>query len=36
MTDRWATFDCYGTLTDWDGGIRRASRGRGARMPSSG
>ena len=23
MTDRWATFDCYGTLIDWDGGIRR-------------
>lgn len=20
--DRWATFDCYGTLIDWDGGIR--------------
>ncbi len=20
---RWATFDCYGTLVDWDGGIRR-------------
>jgi 2-haloacid dehalogenase len=24
MTDRWATFDCYGTLIDWDDGIRRA------------
>ncbi|MDQ4108039.1 MAG: HAD family hydrolase [Actinomycetota bacterium] len=24
MTDRWATFDCYGTLIDWDGGLRRA------------
>jgi 2-haloacid dehalogenase len=23
-TDRWATFDCYGTLIDWNGGIRRA------------
>ena len=23
MADRWATFDCYGTLIDWDGGIRR-------------
>jgi 2-haloacid dehalogenase len=23
-TDRWATFDCYGTLIDWDGGLRRA------------
>jgi 2-haloacid dehalogenase len=23
MTDRWATFDCYGTLIDWDSGIRR-------------
>jgi 2-haloacid dehalogenase len=22
--DRWATFDCYGTLIDWNGGIRRA------------
>ena len=21
---RWATFDCYGTLIDWNGGIRRA------------
>ena len=23
MLDRWATFDCYGTLIDWNGGIRR-------------
>jgi 2-haloacid dehalogenase len=23
LPDRWATFDCYGTLIDWDGGIRR-------------
>ena len=23
MADRWATFDCYGTLIDWNGGIRR-------------
>ena len=23
-TDRWATFDCYGTLIDWSGGLRRA------------
>lgn len=23
MSDRWATFDCYGTLIDWDDGIRR-------------
>jgi 2-haloacid dehalogenase len=22
-TDRWATFDCYGTLIDWNGGLRR-------------
>jgi 2-haloacid dehalogenase len=22
MNDRWATFDCYGTLIDWMGGIR--------------
>ena len=24
VTDRWATFDCYGTLIDWNGGIRAA------------
>ena len=24
MTDRWATFDCYGTLVDWMGGLRTA------------
>ena len=23
MADRWATFDCYGTLIDWNGGISR-------------
>ena len=23
MADRWATFDCYGTLIDWNDGIRR-------------
>ena len=36
MADRWATFDCYGTLIDWNGGIgaafgrlwRDADRGR--------
>jgi 2-haloacid dehalogenase len=22
MASRWATFDCYGTLVDWDSGIR--------------
>ncbi|MFL6021102.1 MAG: HAD-IA family hydrolase [Gaiellaceae bacterium] len=22
--DRWATFDCYGTLIDWNGGLRSA------------
>ncbi len=22
VMDRWASFDCYGTLIDWDGGIR--------------
>ena len=22
MTDRWATFDCYGTLIDWFDGVR--------------
>jgi FMN phosphatase YigB (HAD superfamily) len=21
--EKWATFDCYGTLIDWNGGIRR-------------
>ena len=24
MSDRWATFDCYGTLVDWMAGIRGA------------
>jgi 2-haloacid dehalogenase len=24
MADRWATFDCYGTLIDWEGGLRDA------------
>jgi len=23
MADRWASFDCYGTLVDWNEGIRR-------------
>jgi 2-haloacid dehalogenase len=23
VTERWATFDCYGTLVDWLGGMRR-------------
>jgi 2-haloacid dehalogenase len=23
VEDRWATFDCYGTLIDWNGGIGR-------------
>jgi 2-haloacid dehalogenase len=26
MSDRWATFDCYGTLIDWNGGIRGVFR----------
>jgi 2-haloacid dehalogenase len=26
MADRWATFDCYGTLVDWEGGFRDAFR----------
>ena len=27
VSDRWATFDCYGTLIDWHGGVgRRRSR----------
>jgi len=24
MSQRWATFDCYGTLVDWPGGVREA------------
>jgi 2-haloacid dehalogenase len=24
MADRWATFDCYGTLIDWEAGLREA------------
>jgi 2-haloacid dehalogenase len=24
MSIRWATFDCYGTLIDWEGGLRGA------------
>jgi 2-haloacid dehalogenase len=24
MNDRWATFDCYGTLIDWNAGLRSA------------
>jgi 2-haloacid dehalogenase len=24
MADRWATFDCYGTLIDWERGLRDA------------
>jgi 2-haloacid dehalogenase len=24
VSDRWATFDCYGTLIDWNGGISDA------------
>ena len=24
MRDRWATFDCYGTLVDWHGGVRES------------
>jgi 2-haloacid dehalogenase len=23
VSDRWATFDCYGTLIDWNSGVRR-------------
>ena len=29
--DRWATFDCYGTLIDWNGGIAASSRASSAR-----
>ena len=37
MADRWATFDCYGTLIDWNGGIageldRLFGAGAGARL----
>src|SRR5438067_12876553 len=24
QTQRWATFDCYGTLVDWENGMRQA------------
>ncbi len=24
MAERWATFDCYGTLIDWERGIQGA------------
>ncbi|HVE91865.1 MAG TPA: HAD-IA family hydrolase [Actinomycetota bacterium] len=24
MTERWLTFDCYGTLVDWESGLRSA------------
>ena len=27
MSDRWATFDCYGTIADWHGGMRTALQG---------
>jgi len=27
VSDRWATFDCYGTLIDWDAGIGDALAG---------
>src|SRR4051794_15606326 len=34
--DRWATFDCYGTLVDWHAGISAAAEsvapGRGAEL----
>lgn len=26
MTERWATFDCYGTLIDWHAGLRAGLR----------
>ncbi len=26
MSERWASFDCYGTLIDWNGGIAAALR----------
>jgi 2-haloacid dehalogenase len=27
MGERWATFDCYGTLVDWNAGLRQALGG---------
>ena len=27
MSDRWATFDCYGTIADWHGGMHAALEG---------
>ncbi len=27
MAERWATFDCYGTLIDWEGGLRGSLSG---------
>ena len=36
-TERWATFDCYGTLIDWNGGIGRQLErlfGDGRRRPA--
>jgi 2-haloacid dehalogenase len=27
VAERWATFDCYGTLVDWDAGLRAALGG---------
>jgi 2-haloacid dehalogenase len=39
VNERWATFDCYGTLVDWDGGVRaqldRVIGGDGARLLES-
>jgi 2-haloacid dehalogenase len=29
MADRWATFDCYGTLVDWNAGLSAALGGDG-------
>jgi 2-haloacid dehalogenase len=26
VSDRWATFDCYGTLVDWSAGLRETMR----------
>ena len=36
MSDRWATFDCYGTLIDWNGGVRASSRGSSGRSRPTG
>ena len=33
MSERWVSFDCFGTLVDWDGGFRAILERAGARRP---